>query len=443
VVRQNGDSGVQISSSGLTNFPSNNLVMNTDSYLNYDPNNHGENADGFAVKFRELGTGNVLRGNRAWGNSDDGYDFWGAASGITVDNCWAFDNGINTFGDTSFQGDGNGIKLGHDSGPHVVKNMLIWNNVAHGIDVNGNATIDTGVDDDPPYTPIDHGVEIYNNTVYNNGGRNYVFDEFVAAFPHILKNNVAFNTLPGSHNNILQSGNTYQTNTWNGIPVDAADFISLSDTIARGARLPDGSLPISDFLRLVSGSNLIDAGTDVGIPYNGSAPDLGAFETVVVLPTDGDLNDDGLVNALDIDMLWDVIRPEIGAADDWNANDDEDLNGDGYVNEDDVDHLLANLLDAGPNRPYGDADLDGGVGGLDYTAWRLRAGSGWANGDFDGDGGIGGLDYTLWRTRPTEYPHTVGPHPGSGPNLVPEPGSWLLMVVGLPALLLAVRRHQA
>jgi hypothetical protein len=32
------------------------------------------------------------------------------------------------------------------------------------------------------------------------------------------------------------------------------------------------------YLRLATGSTLIDKGTNVGLPYNGSAPDLGAFE---------------------------------------------------------------------------------------------------------------------------------------------------------------------
>ena len=38
-------------------------------------------------------------------------------------------------------------------------------------------------------------------------------------------------------------------------------------------------MPYTDLLRLATGSSLIDAGVDVGLPYNGSAPDLGAFET--------------------------------------------------------------------------------------------------------------------------------------------------------------------
>ncbi|MBL0135867.1 MAG: cadherin repeat domain-containing protein [Chitinophagaceae bacterium] len=46
------------------------------------------------------------------------------------------------------------------------------------------------------------------------------------------------------------------------------------------ARQTDGSLPVIPFMHLASGSDLIDAGINVGIPYNGTAPDLGAFEFV-------------------------------------------------------------------------------------------------------------------------------------------------------------------
>ena len=62
VSRQNQDSGFQISGSSR---PSNNLLLNCDSYGNFDFGTVGENADGFAVKFRDLGPGNVVRGARA------------------------------------------------------------------------------------------------------------------------------------------------------------------------------------------------------------------------------------------------------------------------------------------------------------------------------------------------------------------------------------------
>ncbi len=39
-------------------------------------------------------------------------------------------------------------------------------------------------------------------------------------------------------------------------------------------------LPDITFGRLATGSDLIDAGVNVGLPFSGSAPDIGVFETV-------------------------------------------------------------------------------------------------------------------------------------------------------------------
>ena len=45
-----------------------------------------------------------------------------------------------------------------------------------------------------------------------------------------------------------------------------------------GPRKADGSLPDVKFMHLSADSKLIDKGKDVGLPFAGSAPDLGAFE---------------------------------------------------------------------------------------------------------------------------------------------------------------------
>jgi hypothetical protein len=58
----------------------------------------------------------------------------------------------------------------------------------------------------------------------------------------------------------------------------AADFVSLDLTPATSPRAADGGLPRLDLFRLKPGSALIDAGANVGLPYLGTAPDLGAFE---------------------------------------------------------------------------------------------------------------------------------------------------------------------
>ena len=50
--------------------------------------------------------------------------------------------------------------------------------------------------------------------------------------------------------------------------VSAADFMSMDiNNLALAPRNPDGSLPNNAFMRLVAGSDLIDKGTDVGLPF--------------------------------------------------------------------------------------------------------------------------------------------------------------------------------
>ena len=83
-----------------------------------------------------------------------------------------------------------------------------------------------------------------------------------------------------------------ENNTWNlKLDLTEDDFVSLDDpsmtvtgedlsTIPGmlGPRNADGSLPNVDFLKLKKGSRAIDKGEDLGFPYAGEAPDLGAFE---------------------------------------------------------------------------------------------------------------------------------------------------------------------
>ena len=70
------------------------------------------------------------------------------------------------------------------------------------------------------------------------------------------------------------------------ITITDDDFVSLDENLLTAPRKSDGSLPYIDFMRLVQGSDLIDAGIDIGFAFTGGAPDLGAFEggTVVNVP---------------------------------------------------------------------------------------------------------------------------------------------------------------
>ncbi len=249
-IHDNRDTGLD-----LYRGASQTLVLNCDSYRNFDPQNNGENADGFAAKF-DVGTGNTFRDCRAWANSDDGWDFWKAGSAVTVENCWAYDNGFDiwNFGN-DFTGNGNGFKLGRDGGTHLLQNCSAWGNRVRGFDSNGNTS----------------GVTLHNCTGWDNV-RDFVFYD---PEQHVLRNCLSVT------DTVDISGGTDETaNSWTlPITVDDSDFQSLSDDVATGPRNADGSLPTSGFLRLADGSDLIDRGVDVGLPFSGDAPDLGAFET--------------------------------------------------------------------------------------------------------------------------------------------------------------------
>ncbi|MDQ3565560.1 MAG: right-handed parallel beta-helix repeat-containing protein [Pseudomonadota bacterium] len=228
----------------------NNTVLNNDAHDNDDALGSGGAADGILLV--TTGSGNVVRGNRVWRNSDDGIDMWNSAPAL-IENNWSWENGYK--GDAlTPRGNGNGFKLGGNAagdGGHTLKNNVAWRNRTLGFHNNGG---------DLPLT-------VYNNTAWGNGEHNFLFSK-----PSTFRNNISFGVLGK-----ITGSDTY--NSWTlGVNVSAADFSSLNYTIARGPRNADGSLPSSHFLRLVAGSNLIDRGVKVGIPYVGSAPDLGAFE---------------------------------------------------------------------------------------------------------------------------------------------------------------------
>jgi len=198
-----------------------------------------------------------VRGNRVWRNNDNGIELWDGAN-VLVENNWVWETGY----DDSLQataGDGIGFKLG-GSGPgdgnHTIRNNLAWRNRVNRFESSS----------------ADNPMNVYNNTAYNNGNLNYTFYDVA----YVLKNNLSY--LGGVY---MPSPVQHTFNSWNlAVTVNSADFVTLDFTANTGARKADGSLPDSNFLRLVSGSDLIDKGTNVGIPFSGNAPDLGAYEYV-------------------------------------------------------------------------------------------------------------------------------------------------------------------
>ncbi len=260
---ENGDSGLQLSSGA-----NNNKVINCDSYFNADPTDYGD-ADGFACKM-DVGTGNYFYGCRAWYNCDDGWDgYLRGANDVTttVENCWTWMNGyLKNGSDPGSQANGNGFKMGGSDDKtlkhnFIVNNCLCFDNKAKGFDQNNNKG----------------NMTVYNGTAFRNKGNNFSVPIALASGKTCkVVNGLSFSGGISLGSFVSQTTNSWMINT----PVTENDFISIDTTGVSGPRKADGSLPDINFMKLRKGSAFIDAGTDVGLPYSGKAPDLGAFEYV-------------------------------------------------------------------------------------------------------------------------------------------------------------------
>jgi hypothetical protein len=243
-----------------------NLILNCDSHHNYDPLEDGGNGDGFGC--HSPGGQNVLRGCRAWSNSDDGFDFINAAGTCTVERSWSFRNGYVPDTNTA-SGNGAGFKSGGFGSPpnlpstgvprHVVRFNLAFRNRSQGFYANHHPG----------------GLDFLNNTAFANGIN---FDMLVegGTSTHVLHNNVALT--PGG--SVMRfTGGDDSSNSWNlPVMVMANDFTGMDEMEALAPRQPDGSLPEIRFMHLAEGSDLIARGMKLDQPFAGNAPDLGAFE---------------------------------------------------------------------------------------------------------------------------------------------------------------------
>ena len=114
----------------------------------------------------------------------------------------------------------------------------------------------------------------------------------------------------------------------------------------------------------------------------------------VAFGTRGDFTGDGVVDADDIDALFEAIRS-------GEAPPEFDLDGSSEVDQDDVVFLVENIL----GTFMGDATLDGKVDAMDLNQvginWRAVDVAGWRQGDFSGDGNVTAADLNIigvnWR----------------------------------------------
>ena len=238
-----------------------------------------------------------LIGCRSWNNLDDAYDLYGTNSPVELTNCWAAyagkddaDGSITGIPNYVVPGDdvgsqyvsvrlwwGNGFKMGYaeehnanSTANNLVTGCVSWGNLLNGFHMNkGPSTVLNSIafgNDESGFHFYSNGVahEVRNTWEHGNGQPTQFYDPIAEAYTTSALTNSSYNSWDAGA----------------GFTVTDADFANLiDDSVMLGPRQADGSLPVSDFLRLVSGSDLIDQGVDVGLAYSGLAPDIGAFET--------------------------------------------------------------------------------------------------------------------------------------------------------------------
>lgn len=264
----------------LSHGSDDNLLLNCDFHHNYNPISDDDaygSADG-ANAHTDQGTTNTFRNCRFWSNSDDGIDLYNGDGLIILDGCWSWLNGFTENG--SKGGDGFGFKLGVTSrdfsSDHLrtITNCMAFYNRLGGFGINHALCI----------------VWMFNNTAFHNSigdeySLGFAFDDHEGIY-HILQNNLGYdNQNSRGLDANWTSECTVDHNSWDSdITLNNADFISTDSSGVSSPRDDEGNLPNLNFMKLAAGSDLIDAGTDVGIAYNGNAPDIGAYEFGSYIP---------------------------------------------------------------------------------------------------------------------------------------------------------------
>lgn len=264
-----------------------NLILNCDFHHNNDPLSPipYNNGSGLSTsRNTNTSANNVVRGCRAWWNTDTGFDAYYNEGFVTWDSCWSFWNGYlpDTFTptrpDEPFEGCGWKFGETEHEYPGIYKRLItrcIANrNKSIGYTVNGGFFI----------------VKVYNCVSFNNGWIGFELNNGCA---NTLRNNISFGDKSYACSLGSNAGRVVDHNTFMAIEVqnpdytvNEADFVSIAESQLDDQRQSNGNLPVITFLTPAAGSDLIDTGIDVGLVYNGSSPDLGYYETgtTVVVP---------------------------------------------------------------------------------------------------------------------------------------------------------------
>lgn len=298
--RYNGGAGLVITGIDTLYLVNCDSYWNCDTTANYDGGHPGGKADGFNITGGGAVTDTMkiayISGCRAWANSDDGFDV-ALSKQWDWHDCWVWDNG-------KMEGDGTAYKLS-SAHLYLAEKRKTYNNIS-AYNINGWIWANM----------VEEGYGIfdvlYNNTSYKDGIGMWAvaaseWDADLVPASLVAKNNLiyepTFPPTPGYDpwQAIFSSGNydvgppdyvtlsnnsfVWLTGTVGGLTmpnpaftITDDDFVSLDTAQLSQPRQADGSLPNITFGTLAVGSDLIDAGTDVGLAYNGAAPEIGYAE---------------------------------------------------------------------------------------------------------------------------------------------------------------------
>lgn len=224
---------------------SHNLIEDSVTYNNNSYMNGGDSADGVKIPY---GTGNIIRRVVSFNNSDDGIDVWDTTDTL-IEYSVAYGNGIGP------TGNGNGFKLSNGSrsdSRNVVRFSIAFSNRKNNFTDNAGG-----------------GIVAYNNTSWDAGDWGFVFRGRAGQTRHVVVNNLSYQEgqSRGALLDIMVSGGlapTQTTNSWN---------IGIQDPLFVSTLRADPG-----FLHLSKTSPAINRGTDVGLAFDGPAPDIGALQ---------------------------------------------------------------------------------------------------------------------------------------------------------------------
>lgn len=276
-------------------------IYNIFDTLSYDP---GNAADGIKT-ISYYGNYYYWEGNRVWHYADDGIDPNGGER-VFMDN-WVMSTNKYYDQDAGWEAERNGIKTSvmddsktylsyytPDDSAALVNDSLIRTYRSLALFCGGRGFY-TGLESDTCTNS-----RWYNLTAYKCGvgfsGSSHGLDSIGDFYKNCLSYaattetaietpydvsliNVGYGLLNSSW---IKTGSYPYFDDSPSFTVSDADFVTVDSatlvSLFTAPRQADGSLPVNRPLMLAEGSDLIDGGVDVGLPYNGTAPDLGYSE---------------------------------------------------------------------------------------------------------------------------------------------------------------------